>query len=310
MSASVLKKRPLWIGALLVILFAGALSTSSGRDLAGRWLGSLRVQKVQAVNLDLSPFVDANANPALHQMVSQMISDKVDVTLNEPNQPVADRAAASATAGFAVQLPEARKDTPKLIVGGRHALKMAVDHSRLEEILKAAGHREIQVPASIDGATFSVQIAHTVHAQYGTCPGRVTATNAIAGQVIETAPSVGQYNDCVRLAEGPSPVVDVPANLDVQKLAEVGLQAAGMSAEQSAQFFRAVDWKSVLTLSVPRQLRSYEQVKVAGGRGTLLTLAGRRGPGYTLIWGKNGMAYTLTGFGDSSGAVALADSIK
>jgi hypothetical protein len=63
------------------------------------WLGSLRVQKVQAVNLDLSPFVDTNANPALHQMVSQMISDKVDVTLNEPNQPASDRTAASAMAG-------------------------------------------------------------------------------------------------------------------------------------------------------------------------------------------------------------------
>jgi hypothetical protein len=307
---SVLTKGPFWIVISAVALIAGLLSTSAGRDLTARWLEELRVQKVQAVNLDLSPFVDANANPALHQMVSQMISDKVDVTLNEPNQPVPDRNAANALAGFPVQLPEARKDTPQLIVGGRHALNMAVDRSRLREILKAAGHPEIDVPASLDGATFSVQIAHAVHAQYGTCPSRVTATGAIAGQVIEAAPSTGQYNDCVRLAEGPSPVVNIPANLDVQKLAEVGLQAAGMSAEQASQFFHAVDWRSVLTLSVPRQLRSYEQVKVAGVRGTLLTLAGRRGPGYTLIWGKNGMAYTLTGFGDSSGVVALADSIK
>ena len=83
-----------------------------------------------------------------------------------------------------------------------------------------------------------------------------------------------------------------------------------MSADQADQFFNAVDWKSVLTVSVPRQLRSYEQVKVAGVRGTMLTLAGRRGPGYTLLWAKNGMAYSLTGFGDSSGAVALADSLK
>jgi hypothetical protein len=310
MQASVLSKRSFWIAAAAVVVVAAVLSTSAGREVAGQWLGSLRVQKVQAVNVDLSPFVDPNSNPALHQMVSQMISDKVDVTLNEPNQPAADRAAASASAGFAVQLPEARKDAPKLIVGGRHQLKMTVDRSRLQEILKAAGHPEINLPSSLDGASFSVQIAHTVHAQYGTCPGRVTATNAIAGQVIETAPSVGQYNDCVRLAEGPSPVVNVPPGLDVQKLAEVGLQAAGMSAGQADQFFRAVDWKSVLTVSVPRQLRSYEEVKVDGARGTLLTMAGRRGPGYTLVWAKNGMAYTLTGFGDAGGAVALADSIK
>lgn len=286
------------------------LATASGRRMAENWLSGLRVQKVQAVNLDLSPFVDANSNPALHQMVSQMISDKVDITLNEPNQPASDRGVASAMADFAIELPTARKDAPKLIVGGRHELKMTVERSRIEEILKAAGHPEIQVPTSIDGALVSVQIARTVHAQYGTCPTRTTASKALANQVIEAAPSVGQYNDCVRLAEGPSPVVRVPAGLDIQKLAEVGLQAAGMSADQADQFFKAVDWKSVLTVSVPRQLRSYEQVKVAGVRGTLLTLAGRRGPGYTLLWAKNGMAYSLTGFGDSSGAVALADSLK
>lgn len=310
MAASVSSRRPVWIAGIGAIILAGILSTSAGRDLAANWLSSLRVQKVQAVNLDLSPFVDANTNPALHQMVSQMISDKVEVTLNEPNQPASDRAAASALAGFPVQLPEARKDTSRLIVGGRHELKMTVERSRLQEILKAAGHAEIAVPASLDGATFSVSVAHALHAQYGTCPGRVTASNAIAGQVIETAPSVGQYKDCVRLAEGPSPVVNVPAGLDVQRLAEVGLQAAGMSADQANQFFHAVDWKSVLTLSVPRRLQSYQSVKVAGVRGTLLTMAGRRGPGYTLLWAKNGMSYSLTGFGDSNGAVALADSIK
>jgi len=42
----------------------------------------------------------------------------------------------------------------------------------------------------------------------------------------------------------------------------------------------------------------------------LLTLAGRRGPGYTLIWVKNGIAYSLVGFGDSTQAVDLASSLK
>ena len=116
MPASVFRKGSFWVPLLGVAVIAGILSTFAGRDLAGNWLRTLRVEKVQAVNLDLSPFVGANANPALHQIVSQMISDKVDVTLNEPNQPVAERAAAATTAGFPIQLPDARKDTPKLIV--------------------------------------------------------------------------------------------------------------------------------------------------------------------------------------------------
>jgi hypothetical protein len=71
-----------------------------------------------------------------------------------------------------------------------------------------------------------------------------------------------------------------------------------------------VDWKATLTLSVPRSLRSYEVVKVNGANGTLLSMAGRRGPGYALIWMNNGIAYSLVGFGDSSQAVGLADSLK
>ena len=94
------------------------------------------------------------------------------------------------------------------------------------------------------------------------------------------------------------------------KLAEIGLQVAGMTPSQASDFFQTVDWKSTLALSVPRQLRSYEQVQVAGVKGTLLTLSGRRGPGYTLVWAKNGMVFTLTGYGDSSRAVELADSVK
>ena len=63
-------------------------------------------------------------------------------------------------------------------------------------------------------------------------------------------------------------------------------------------------------MSVPRFLRSYQGVTVGGNKGTLLTLAGRNGPGYTLVWSKNDRAYSLTGFGNPSEAVALADSLK
>jgi hypothetical protein len=51
-------------------------------------------------------------------------------------------------------------------------------------------------------------------------------------------------------------------------------------------------------------------VKVNGANGTLLSMAGRRGPGYALIWTKNGLVYSLTGFGDASQAVGLAESLK
>ncbi len=302
-------KMKVWF-ALAALGLAAFLATTGGRALAARWLRSLRVQKVQAVNVDLTAFSDPNANPALHQMVAAMISDKVNITANEKDQPADDAAAAGRLAGFQVRLLKARKDAPKLVVTGQHAVRVNVDRARLQEIIKAAGHPEIVLPDSIEGSAFTVQLPRMVHARYGNCPTPVTATNAIASQVIETPSSGTEYADCIRLNEGPSPIVGVPAGLDIAKLAEIGLQVAGMTPSQADDFFHTVDWKSTLTLSVPRRLRSFEQVKIAGVPGTLLTLSGRRGPGYTLLWAKDGITYALIGYGDASRAVALGDSLQ
>src|ERR1700731_1444550 len=117
MATRLFSRRPVWIAVLSAALVAGGLSIPAVRNLGQKSLASLRIEKGQAVNLDLSPFVDANANPSLHQMVAQMISEKVEVMVNENDQPVADRQAAGQLAGFHVQLPSARSDSPTLVVG-------------------------------------------------------------------------------------------------------------------------------------------------------------------------------------------------
>jgi hypothetical protein len=302
--------RPVLAGVTAIAVAALALGLPAGRGLVGRFFRSLRMHKVQAVNVDLSSFTDPNANPALHQMVAQMISDKVVVSVNEPDQTASDAATAAHLAGFPVQLLGSRKDSPKLVVSGEHAINLTVDRARLQAIFNEAGHADLAVPASLDGAAVAVQIPRAVTAQYGNCPTPTTATNAIASNVTGPPAASTQYSDCVRLRQGPSPLVNVPPGLDIQHLAEIGLEVAGMNPTQSHDFLQTVDWKSTLSMTVPRFLRSYQAVKVNGAQGTLLTLAGRRGPGYTLIWAKNGTVYSLVGFGDSSEAVDLAASLK
>jgi hypothetical protein len=310
MAIPLLKRRSFGVAAIAVVLLVGSLSIPGTRHLLQKSLGSLRMQKVQAVNVDLSPFVDANANPTLHQMVAQMISDKVQILVNENDQPVSDAAAATQMAGFHVQLISARKDSPILVVGGEHKVNVTVDRERLQEIVNEAGHPDLVLPQSLNGSSLAVQIPRSANIQYGTCPGPATATNAITSNITGPTPTTTQFSDCVRLREGPSPIVNVPSGLDVGNLAQIGLETGGMTPNQARDFLQTVDWKSTLSMSVPRFLRSYEEVKVAGTKGTLLSMAGRRGPGYTLIWAKNGIVYTLTGFGDSSQAIGLADSLK
>jgi hypothetical protein len=303
-------KRNVWLILIVVVIVAGSFSIPAVRNAAVKSLRSLRVQKVQAVNADFSPYVDANANPTLHQMVTQMISDKVQVETNEEDQPVGDLAGARQIAGFNVLLLSARKDTPKLVVGGAHKIAVSVDRTRLQAIATEAGHADIALPQSLDGATLGVQVPRSVQVQYGTCPTGATAGQVVADNITGPSPTTTQYSDCVRLREGPTPIVNMPSSLDVAGLAQIGLETAGMTPAQASDFLHTVDWRAVLTLSVPRSLRSYQTVKVDGTDGTLLTMAGRRGPGYALVWTKSGIVYTLTGFGDSSQAVGLADSLN
>ena len=102
-----------------------------------------------------------------------------------------------------------------------------------------------------------------------------------------------------------SPATD----LNLQQLAEIGLQLAGMSATQAREFCQTIDWRSTLVLPIPRFVSSYSVVEVNGAQGTLINESGRRGLSYVLIWVKDGIIYCLAGHGDSSAAVALANSL-
>lgn len=310
MTAASASQRRVWLLLIVVVLVAGSLSIPAIRNAGLKSLRSLRMQKVQAVNADFSPYVDANANPTLHQMVTQMISDKVKVEVNEEDHPATDVASARQMAGFDVRLLGVRKDAPTMVVGGAHKIEVAVDRARLQAIATEAGHSELVLPQSIDGATVAVQVPRSVQLQYGTCPGPANASQVVADNITGPTPTTTQFSDCVRLREGPAPIVNVPGGLDVGGLAQIGLETAGMTPNQASDFLHTIDWKATLTLSVPRSLRAYQVVKVNGTDGTLLSMAGRRGPGYALIWTKNGIVYSLTGFGDSSQAVGLADSLK
>ena len=104
-------------------------------------------------------------------------------------------------------------------------------------------------------------------------------------------------------------MVNVPASLNLEQLAEIGLQIAGMSAVQAREFCQTVDWKSTLVLPIPPFVRSYETVTVDGVQGTLMTPANGRGPGSVVIWVKDGIIYCMAGPGGPSDAIALANSL-
>jgi hypothetical protein len=299
--------RSWWIATLVVALVIAALvSMPGGPHFVSRLFGALREPDVQNVNFDLSSFVGPNANETVQQMISQMISANVTTVINEPSQSAADAAQASRLAGFKVALLRARSDETALRVNGMRAFRITIDRARLKSILQEAGRANLTLPPTIDGATMTVQLPRMVRVQYGDCPQRASA----AANIATPPPESTQFSSCLFLVEGPQPLIQTPNGLQLAPFVEIGLEAAGMTASQARQFLQSVNWQSLLGVAMPRSLRSYDTVMVNGVRGTLFNLTGRRGPTYTLLWVKDRIIYSLSGFGDPANAVHLASTLS
>ncbi|HEX8878811.1 MAG TPA: hypothetical protein VF749_02220 [Candidatus Acidoferrum sp.] len=291
--------RPVWAAGALGAILLVSLAFPLGRGLAQRILSTLRVERVQPVRFDSSSFAE---NRPLQRLLSQLISDKVVVTTDEKSQKASTIADTSRLAGFQVRVLHGLTDTPQFNVEGRFALRTTIDRARLQEILDQSGRPDLLLPATIDGETISFQVPRGVRVEYGECPKSIIEGE---GQVGDSQ----QTSNCTILLEVPSPIVNVPADLNLEQLAEIGLQLAGMSAVQAREFCQTVDWKSTLVLLIPPSVRSYQTVTVDGVQGTLMTPAHRRGPGSVVIWVKGGIIYWLAGPAGSSDAIALANSM-
>jgi hypothetical protein len=298
--------RPTWAVAALLAVLVACFSFAPARSWAQRVLAMLRVQKIAVVPIDTQALEGLQSGNASGKMIGQFISDNIVVTMRSGQpQIAADASQAGQLAGFQVRLLGDRSDAPKISVEGEQGFQMTLNRERLQGILDELGRSDLQLPSSIDGSLVAVQIPKAVMAVYGHCnqPGKNNS---------QKPPTVADLAGCVMLAQVPSPTVSVPPELDVQQLAILALQAAGMSAQDAQAFCETVDWTSTLVLPVPRDAGSYETTNVDGVQGTLITLRGwgRGMPGYSLLWVKSGIIYSLTGFGSADQAVPLADSLE
>ncbi|HEY2824156.1 MAG TPA: hypothetical protein VGI83_01295 [Gemmatimonadales bacterium] len=300
--------KPWWIALSLVVLAAALNVPMAGGSLWSRFFHSLRIDKPQAVTVSVPGFSGPNASRLLTDMIAGMIADTAAVVRPEADRPATDLAAASREGGFPVGLPAGRKDKAELTVVGGHEVTMRVNRPQLVTILREAGQQDVVLPDGVHGAPVTVRTPRGVRAQYGHCPLPVPAT--IQGQIQGPPPTSTDNGDCVVLTERPATAVDAPAGLDPALLVGIGLELSGMSPNQAQAFQRTFDWRSTLSVSLPRFLRSYDSVTVGDARGVLFSMASRRGPSYQLIWSTHGVVYSLVGYGSSADALPLANSIK
>jgi hypothetical protein len=285
---------------LLVLAFPGA------RALAGELLNLFRVQRVAVVPVDFTGLEQLTGDGALGNQFTQLISDSIMVE-REPGEPVEAASAeqASELAGFTVRVPAGM--TPSQIhVAGGAAFSLVVDRARAQALLDAAGRSDLVLPATVDGAEIAVDVPASVSVAFGTCPRPGTAESGNHEQSLTQS----RYPDCVILAQIPSPSVNAPASLDIDQLAQLGLEFTGMSQDEAAAFTSTVDWTSTLVVPIPQNASANEQVVVDGVTGTLIQRLSDETPQFALLWVKGGIIYAISGLGaNAQQAMAIANSL-
>ncbi|MDB4878353.1 MAG: putative transrane anti-sigma factor [Gemmatimonadetes bacterium] len=302
------RARPRWVWIAAAAVVVAAACTPPGQRTARRFFSSLRLAKPQPVAANPAAAPGSNANRQLQDAIGGMVSKKVNVVFDEPDQRAPSPSAAERIAGFAARLPRARHDSAVLSVIGARSVEMTVDRDELRTILMEAGQSAASLPASIQGAHLALRTPRAIRAQYGNCP--VPVANTIQAQIQGPPPPSTDNGNCVVLVQSPRAAGDVPPGLEMDRLTEIALELAGMSPKQAHAFQSLVHWQSAVVLSLPRAMRSYDVVTVQGVPGMLMNTGGRRGPTWALIWEKDGTVYELTGYGSSADALPLANSVS
>jgi hypothetical protein len=284
-------------GTAALVILALILAFPGARALAGELLNLFRVQQVQVIPVDFT---------GLGNQFTALISNSIDMK-QKPGDPVpaANGEQASQLAGFTVRLP-AGKTPSQIYVTGAASFTVTVDRAKAQAVLDEAGRSDLVLPASVDGADISVDIPSSVSVAYGTCPKPGSGDSKDRGSGIPGR----RYPDCVILAQIPSPSVNAPASLDIDRLAQIGLEFTGMSPADAQAFTSTVNWTSTLVVPIPKNAATYEQVTVDGVTGTLIQRPADDAPQYALLWVKNGIVYAISGLGtNSQQAMEMANSL-
>jgi hypothetical protein len=298
-------------GTAALLILALVLAFPGTRALAGELLSLFRVQHVTVVPVDFTGMEQLNG--AVGQNISQLISESVTMQ-KAPSDPVnvASTDEASQLAGFNVRAPQDITASRISVMSGA-AFTFTIDRAKAQALLNEAGRGDLVLPEEVDGADVSVNIPSSVSLSFGACPEPSNQSEAEREmkRETETSGSPGRvYKDCIILAQIPSPQVSAPASLDIAKLAQIGLEFTGMTAEQAKEFTSTIDWTSTLLVPIPKNAASYQQVTVDGVTGTLIERPSDDAPQFALFWVKDGIIYAAGGLGtNSQKALAIANSL-
>jgi anti-sigma factor RsiW len=298
--------RPAWVAICVILVLAVAMAFPPVQAIANSFLGLFRVQQFTVVQVNPGNLPEQLGSAS---QLEYMFTQDVDIQEGGEPQDVASAAEASQFAGIPVRLPVGMNGEQKLSVLPGMQATFNVDMEHVQALLNEIGMADIQLPENLDGATVTVEVLDGVSAQYGEC--EFDPEEAHASGYDPDSQEIPRLSKCTTLIQTPSPIVNAPPGLDIAKIGEAFLQVMGMSTEDAAHFAQNIDWTTTFVIPIPRYGTSYQDVLIDDVTGTLILQDLEDHPNqYMLLWVKDDIVYALTGPGDRSTALRIANSLK
>jgi len=292
-----------WIILAVVAILAIVFAFPGVRAAANDFLGLFRVQQFTVVQFDPE---DLQNNLGSSSHFEYALSEDVHIEEKGEPQEVSDVNEASALVGIPVRLPTDVEGDQQLMVFPGTKITFDIDLARVNMILNEIGQGGIELDPELDGSQVSMELPGVVMATFGDCTIGYETAKAIGAD--PDAPEA-QLTECTLLHQMTNPTITAPPELDVAQIGESFLQLIGMSPEEATLFSETVDWTTTLIIPIPRYSTTYEEVFVDGVEGTLI-LQKDYVPKYMLLWIKDDIVYALSGPGNRSTALTIANSLK
>ena len=312
-----------WLALGILLVLVLSLTIPPLRTIANDFLGLFRTQPEKAPQLDLSAVSNINSFGNAGLTITQLLSERLEVTKQGEIRQGLSPAEASVLAGILVRLPDLAEGEPEITTQPGYYVEFVVNLPRLRFLLGEAGLENVTLPDDLDGAVITADIPVSVKALYGGQPeasGDSSSSTKSPSDVCWPGEGSDDPDDrirgqrwspeCVALAQFARPIIETPAGLDLTSISKAFLRFAGVPADGVEALSQVLDWSVMLVIPIP-SYKTYQAVTVDGVPGVLaLQYTTMDVSPFLLIWEKDGVVYSLEGYGNAAIALAIANSLK
>ena len=265
---------------------AGLLTVPAVRASAHSFLAMFRVVEFAAI-----PLNERTAASLDRIDLPRLVGEHVQIVGDDgPPAPVATIEEASAIAGYEVRVPAWLPEDATLVeagVAGARTVRVTADAVRLAQVMDTLGITDLEVPPGLHGQTFTVDVPPAVMLRWRSGPRHT------------------------RFLQAPSPVVGLPAGLELAALGEIGLRILGLTADEARQIAQGLDWTSTLLVPVPPSAQSFRRIDVNGHPGLAIEFhPPEQAPQNMLLWSDGQRVFALMSLQGMSDVMQMALSVR